>query len=88
MSVKVFNTKVLIEDTSLLYVSFRIRDRLFTWSSEPLEGLAVCRTREVPSFLPSALQSSAVPTEVILPRLNNLIFPMFIECPRNACNHE
>ena len=52
MSVNVFNTKVLIEDTnySLLYVSFWRRDRLFTWSSEPLEGLAVCRTKEVTHF--------------------------------------
>lgn len=51
MSVNVFNSKVLIEDTSLLYVSFWRRDRLFTLSWKPLEGLAVCRTREVPSFL-------------------------------------
>ena len=33
------------------YVSSWRRDRLFTWSSEPREGLATCRTKTVPSFL-------------------------------------
>ena len=33
------------------YVSNWRRDRHFTWSSEPLEGLAACSKKEVPSFL-------------------------------------
>ena len=33
------------------YVSYSRRDRHFTWSSEPREGLAICRAKVVPSFL-------------------------------------
>ena len=33
------------------YVSYWRRDRHFTWSSEPREGLAICKAKEVPSFL-------------------------------------
>ena len=33
------------------YISSWRRDRHFTWSSEPREGLAACRTKTVPSFL-------------------------------------
>ena len=33
------------------YVSNWKRDRRFTWSSEPREGLAACTAKEVPSFL-------------------------------------
>ena len=33
------------------YVSYWRPDRHFTWSSEPREGLAVRRTKEIPSFL-------------------------------------
>ena len=50
MSVNVFSTKVLIEDT-IFYVSYCRRECYFTWSSEPREGLAACRAKEVPSFL-------------------------------------
>ena len=39
LSVNVFSTKVLIGDN------------IFTWSSEPGEGLTVCGAKEVPSFL-------------------------------------
>ena len=64
------------------YVSYWRRDRYFTWSSERREGLAVCWAKAIPSFLshfktlcvvqvagiePLALQSSALPTELILP---------------------
>ena len=35
-------------EKSALYLR---RDRHFTWSSEPREGLAICRTKAVPSFL-------------------------------------
>ena len=45
MSVNVFNTKVLID------FSYWRRDRHFTWSSEPREGLAACSAKGVPSFL-------------------------------------
>ena len=50
LSVNVFSTKVLIGDT-MFYVSSWRRDRHFTWSSEPREGPAACRAKEVPSFL-------------------------------------
>ena len=33
------------------YVSWWRRDRHFTWSSKPREGLAACSAKEVPSFL-------------------------------------
>ena len=33
------------------YVSNWRRDRHFTWSSETREGLAICKIKEVPSFL-------------------------------------
>ena len=49
MSVNVFSTKALIGET--IYVSYWRRDRHFTWSSEPREGLAIFRAKAVPSFL-------------------------------------
>ena len=85
LSVNVFSTKVLIGDT-IFYVSNWRRDRHFTWSSEPREGLAACTAKGVTSFLSyfktlsdgpprvieparyPSLQSSALPTELILPR--------------------
>ena len=45
LRVNVFSKKVLIRDTIFL------RDRYFTWSSEPREGVPVCRAKGVPSFL-------------------------------------
>ena len=50
LSVNVFSTKVLIGDT-IFYISNWRRDRHFTWSSEPREGLACCSAKGVPSFL-------------------------------------
>ena len=50
LSVNVFSTKVLFGDT-IFYVSNWRRDRHFTWSSEPREGLACCSEKGVPSFL-------------------------------------
>ena len=50
LSVNVFSSKVLIGDT-IFYVSNWRRDRHFTWSSEPREGLACCSAKGVPSFL-------------------------------------
>ena len=50
LSVNVFSTKVLIGDT-IFYVSNWTRDRHFTWSTEPREGLACCSAKGVPSFL-------------------------------------
>ena len=50
LSINVFSTKVLIGDT-IFYVSNWRRDRHFTWSSEPREGLACCSAKGVPSFL-------------------------------------
>ena len=44
-SSRIISTKVLIDDT------FFTRDRQVTWSSEPREGLANCRAKEVSSFL-------------------------------------
>ena len=74
------------------YVCYWRRDHHFTWSSEPREGPAACRAKEVPSFLsyfktlsigraresnprPPALQSSALLTELILPRLMSVFVP-------------
>ena len=37
--------------TIYFYVSYWRRDCHFTWSSEPREGLAICRVKGVPSFL-------------------------------------
>ena len=51
MSVKVFSAKVLIEDTSFTSPSGDGRDRHFTWSSEPREGLAACSAKGVTSLL-------------------------------------
>ena len=50
LSVKVFSKKVLIGDT-IFYVSNWRRDRHFTWSSEPREGLAALCAKRVPAFL-------------------------------------
>ena len=44
-SSRVISTKVLIDDTFFTW------DRHVTWSSEPPEGLAICREKEVSSFL-------------------------------------
>ena len=51
LSVKVFSTKALIEDTIFMSPTVDGRVCHFTWSSEPLEGLAVCRANAEPSFL-------------------------------------
>ena len=77
------------------YVSNWRRDRHFTWSSEPREGLlAACSTKGVPTFLshfkslsigpgresnpwPPALQSSALPSQLILPRLNRRLLLVY-----------
>ena len=58
------------EDTVLMSPTWR-RDRHFTWSSEPQEGLAVCEPKES-NPRPPALQSSALLTEPI-PQLINMI---------------
>ena len=50
VSVNVFSTKVLFGDT-IFYVSNWRRDRHFTWSSEPHEGLACYSAKGVASFL-------------------------------------
>ena len=50
LSVNVFSTKVLIGD-AISYVSYWRGERHFTWSSEPRDGLPVCRVKAVPSFL-------------------------------------
>ena len=50
LSINVFSTKVLIGGT-IFYVSNWRRDRYFTWSSEPRDGLTVCRAMAAPSFL-------------------------------------
>ena len=44
----ILNTLGEKNEKSALYLR---RDRNFTWSSEPREGLAICRTKAVPSFL-------------------------------------
>ena len=49
LSVSVFSTKVLID--VVIFTSQWRWDRHFTLSFEPREDLAVCRAKEVPSFL-------------------------------------
>ena len=49
------------------YVSFRRRDRLFTWSSEPHEGLAACSANVLPSFLSYCKTLSVDPAPGIEP---------------------
>ena len=44
LSINVFSTKELIGDT-IFYISYWRRDRHFTWSSEPREGLPVRRAK-------------------------------------------
>ena len=48
-------------------VSYWRRDRHFTWSSEPREGLAICRAKAVPSFLRYFKTLSIGPTPGIEP---------------------
>ena len=66
LSVNVFSTKVLIGDT-IFYVSYWRRDRHFTWSSEPREGLACCSAKGVPSFLSYFKTLSIAPVSGIEP---------------------
>ena len=51
LSVKVFSMKLLLNWGRCFYVFSWRRDRHFTWSSEPREGLAACSAKGVPSFL-------------------------------------
>ena len=62
LSVNIFSAKVLIGDTIFLRLLLK-GGRYFTWSSEPREGLAVCRSKEVHSFLSyfKTLSSGPVP---------------------------
>jgi len=48
-------------------VSYKRLDRHFTWSSEPREGLAICRAKAVPSFLSYFKTLSIGPTQGIEP---------------------
>ena len=66
LSVNVFSTKLLIGDT-IIHVSNWRRDRHFTWSSEPREGLACCSAKGVPSFLGSFKTLSIGPAPGIEP---------------------
>ena len=50
LSVNVFSSKVLIGDT-IIYVCYWRRDRHFARSSEPREGLPVCRAKGVHLYL-------------------------------------
>ena len=50
MSVNTFSMKVLIGDTIFMSPTGEGTPH-YTWSSEPREGLPVCRAKEVPSFL-------------------------------------
>jgi len=52
LRVDVLSTKSLIGDTIFLRLLLETgRDSHFTWSSEPREGLAICRAKTVPPFL-------------------------------------
>ena len=45
----------------------RLGDRHFTWSSEPREGLTICRAKEVPSFFSHYKTPSVGPVQGIEP---------------------
>ena len=66
MSVNVFSKEVLI-GTLFLHLLLKTRDRHFTGSSKPREGLAVCRAMEAPSFLSYFKTLSIGPTPGIEP---------------------
>ena len=51
LCINVFSTKVLIGTLFLRLLPGDGKDRHFTWSSEPREGLAICRAKALPSFL-------------------------------------
>ena len=68
LSVSVFSTKVLIGDT-IIYVCYWRRDRHFARSSEPREGLPVCRAKGVHLYLHFAVILR--PGLVIRPRESN-----------------
>ena len=71
-------------------VSYWRRDRHFTWSSEPREGPAACRAKEVPSFLSYFKTLSIGPASGIEPATSRsavsalpteLILPRQAFCP-------
>ena len=68
LSVNVFSTEVLINWGHYINVSYWRRDRHFTWSSEPREGPAARRAKEVPSFLSYFKTLSIGPAPGIEPR--------------------
>ena len=51
LSVNVFSSKVLIESTIVMSPTGRELHFTCMWSSEPCKDLAICRAKEVPSFL-------------------------------------
>ena len=51
LSVNVFSTKVLIKDRILMSPTGDGSALLFTRSSEPREGLVICRAKDLPSFV-------------------------------------
>ena len=51
LSVNVFSTKVLIKDRTLMSPTGDGSALLFTRSSEPREGLVICRAKDLPSFV-------------------------------------
>ena len=67
LSVKVFSVKVLLNWGHYFYVFNWRRDRHFTWSSEPREGLAACSAKGVLSFFSYFKTLSIGPTPVIEP---------------------
>ena len=77
MSVNVFSMKVLIGDT--IFMSPR-RDRHFTWSSEPCEGLAICRAKAVPSFLSHFKTLSVGPVPGIEPTTSHSVVKHSTDC--------
>ena len=80
LSVNVFSTKVLFGDT-IFYVSNWRRDRHFTWSSEPREGLACCSAKGVPSFLSCFKTLSIGPAPGIEPATSRSAVNTLYEVP-------
>ena len=64
------------------YVSYWRRDRHFTWSCQPREGLAVYRGNVVPSFL----SYFKIPSTVPVPRIGPRTSRSAIKRPTNRAN--
>ena len=66
----------------MIYVCYWRRDRHFARSSEPREGLLVCRAKEVPSFL-SYFKTQSIG---LVPGIEPATFLSAVERPTDLAN--